>query len=106
MRVLLDENLNWRLKRDLPGHDVESVPLLGWAGIQNGALLRNAVENGFDVLTTMDSNVVHQQDLPVHSIAVIVLRARSNRLKDTQPLMPAVLQALPNAAKGARTIIE
>jgi len=31
MRVLLDENLNWRLKRDLPGHEVESVPLLGWA---------------------------------------------------------------------------
>jgi hypothetical protein len=29
MRVLLEENLNWRLKRDLPGHEVESVPLLG-----------------------------------------------------------------------------
>ena len=63
MRVLLDENLNWRLKRDLPGHDVESVPLLGWAGIQNGVLLRKAVESGFDVLMTMDSNMVHQQDL-------------------------------------------
>jgi predicted nuclease of predicted toxin-antitoxin system len=63
MRVLLDENLNWRLKRDLPGHEVESVPLLGWAGIQNGALLHKAVESGFDVLVTMDSNMVHQQDL-------------------------------------------
>jgi predicted nuclease of predicted toxin-antitoxin system len=31
MRILLDENLNWRLKRDLPGHEVESVPLIGWA---------------------------------------------------------------------------
>jgi predicted nuclease of predicted toxin-antitoxin system len=106
MRVLLDENLNWRLKRDLPGHDVESVPLLGWAGIQNGALLQKAVENGFDILVTMDSNMVHQQDLAVHAIAVIVLRACSNRLEDTRPLMPAVLQALPHAAKGVRTIIE
>src|ERR1039458_10875758 len=106
MRVLLDENLNWRLKRDLPGHEVESVPLLGWAGIQNGALLRRAVESGFDILITMDSNMVQQQDLPTYPIAVLVLRARSNRLQDTRPLMSAVLQALPQAPKGARTIIE
>jgi len=102
----LDENLNWRLKRDLPGHAVESVPLLGWAGIENGALLRKAVESGFEVLVTMDSNMVHQQDLPAYPIAVLVLQARSNRLQDTRPLMSAVLQALPHAPKGARTIIE
>jgi predicted nuclease of predicted toxin-antitoxin system len=106
MRVLLDENLNWRLKRELPGHEVESVPLLGWAGIQNGALLRKAVENGFDVLVTMDSNMVHQQDLSAHAIADVVLRARSNRLEDTRPLMSAVLQALAHAPKGAATMIE
>jgi predicted nuclease of predicted toxin-antitoxin system len=106
MRILLDENLNWRLKRDLPGHEVESVPLLGWAGIQNGALLRKAVESGFDVLITMDSNMVHQQDILSHAIAILVLRARSNRLADTRSLMPAVLQALPQAPKGERTIIE
>jgi len=106
MRVLLDENLNWRLKRDLPGHEVESVPLLGWAGIQNGALLRKAAENGFDVLVTMDSNMVHQQNLPIQSIAVIVLRAPSNRLADTQPLMSKVMQALQNLRKGTLTIIE
>ncbi len=29
MRILLDENLDWRLRRDLPGYHVESVPLLG-----------------------------------------------------------------------------
>jgi hypothetical protein len=69
-------------------------------------LLRKAVETNFDVLVTMDSNMVHQQDLSVHPIAVIVLRARSNRLEDTRPLMPAVLQALAHAPKGARTIIE
>ena|ERR1700734_1651723 len=106
MRVLLDENLNWRLKRDLPGHDVESVPLLGWAGIQNGDLLRKAAENGFDVLMTMDSNMVYQQNFPIQSIAVIVLRAPSNRLVDTQPLMSQVMRALPNLQKGTLTVIE
>src|SRR5438046_5513937 len=53
MRILLDENLDWRLRRDLPGHETESVPLIGWAGIQNGELLRKAVEEGFEVLVTM-----------------------------------------------------
>jgi predicted nuclease of predicted toxin-antitoxin system len=106
MRVLLDENLDWRLKQDLPGHQVESVPQLGWAGIQNGALLRKAVATGFDVLITMDSNMVYQQDLGAHPITVIVLRARSNRLAETRPLMAAVFQALPQAPKGQLTIIE
>jgi len=53
----LDENLDWRLRRDLPGHSVESVPLIGWAGLKNGALLKGA-EQRFDVLVTMDSNPV------------------------------------------------
>ena len=61
MRILLDENLDWRLRRDLPEHQVESVPLLGWAGIQNGELLQKAVEAGFDVPVTMDGNMLHQQ---------------------------------------------
>jgi uncharacterized protein (DUF433 family) len=44
MRILLDENLDWRLGGDLPGHQIESVPLIGWAGIQNGELLAKAAE--------------------------------------------------------------
>jgi len=35
MRLLLDENLDWLLSLDLLGHQVESVPLIGWAGIEN-----------------------------------------------------------------------
>jgi hypothetical protein len=53
MRLPLDENLDWRLRRDLMNHQMESVPLIGWAGIENGELLRKAVEAGFEVLVTM-----------------------------------------------------
>ena len=34
MRILLDENLDWRLRRDLSEHQVESVLLLDWAGFR------------------------------------------------------------------------
>jgi len=46
MRLLLDENLDWRLRRLLPGHAVESVPLIGWAGIQNGEPFKFGMRNG------------------------------------------------------------
>jgi predicted nuclease of predicted toxin-antitoxin system len=103
MRLLLDENLDWRLQVDLPAHQVESVPLIGWAGIENGELLRKAVEAGFDVLITMDSGMVNQQKIERYAIAVVALRAASNRLADTRPLMPALLGLLSQMEPGTVT---
>lgn len=105
MRILLDENLDWRLRRLLPGHVVDTVAYIGWSGIKNGVLLRRAVETGYEVLLTMDANMPYQQDLSVHGIAVIALRAPTNRLADTAPLMPAVLTCLPTVVVGKVTCI-
>jgi hypothetical protein len=85
LRILLDENLDWRLRRDLASHAVESVPLIAWAGLNNGELLAEASKR-FDVLLTMDSAMAHQQDLTRFRIVVIALKAPSNRLSDTQPI--------------------
>jgi hypothetical protein len=46
MRLLLDENLDWQLRRDLAAHHVDSVPLIGWAGIENGELLKKRSKLG------------------------------------------------------------
>jgi hypothetical protein len=105
MRILLDENLDWRLGRDLPGHETKSVPLIGWPGIENGELLRKAVKSGFDVLITMDNNMVHQQNIGGLRIAIVALKARSNRLADTQPLMPELLKLLPQMRPGTITFL-
>jgi hypothetical protein len=93
------------LRRDLPGHVVDSVPLIGCAGIQNGELLARAATE-FDVLITMDGSLPKQQNLARHKIAVIGLRASSNRLADTRPLMPKVLTALSKLQAGKIFIIE
>lgn len=93
MRILLDENLNWRLERFLPGHEVKSVPRLGWAGLKNGKLLARA-QKDFDVLITMDGSMASQQNLARLRLAIVALRARSNRLEDTSPLIPKVLPTL------------
>jgi predicted nuclease of predicted toxin-antitoxin system len=106
MRILLDENLDWRLSRDLLGHEVESVQRQGWAGIQNGVSLKKAEETGVEVLITMDGNMTFQPNLVDHRLKIVVLRARSNRLADTIPLTPKILQILPNIENGTVTVIE
>ena len=105
MRVLLDENLDWRLSRSLLGHEVHSIPRIGWSGIKNGALLSRAQAEGFEVLITMDGSLSFQQNIPRFRLALIVLKAPSNRLADTQPLMPAVLAALPQIQPGTCTTV-
>ena len=105
MRLLLDENLDWRLRRELVAHHVDSVPRIGWAGIENGELLKKAVEAGFNALITMDSNMVHHQNLAKYPIAVVALRAASNRLADTRPLMPPLLALLPHIKSGTVTFL-
>jgi hypothetical protein len=38
MRVLLDECVDWRLSRDLIGHEVKTARQMGWTTIKNGEL--------------------------------------------------------------------
>jgi hypothetical protein len=48
--VFLGECIDWRLARDIVGDDVKTARQMGWATIQNGALLTLASQH-FDVLS-------------------------------------------------------
>jgi predicted nuclease of predicted toxin-antitoxin system len=104
VRVLLDECLPRRLKRDLVGHDVRTVPEMGWASRRNTELPRLA-EREFDAFLTVDRKLQHQEKLSAFKIAVIVLVARSNTLRDLQPLIAKVLEALPKTKLGEATVV-
>jgi hypothetical protein len=60
VKVLLDECVDWRLARDIVGHDVKTARQMGWATIKNGELLALAA-NHFDVFVTVDRNLSFQQ---------------------------------------------
>jgi hypothetical protein len=49
--------------------------------------------------------MVHQQSIGKYNIAVVALRARSNRLADTRPLMAELLKLLPNLRPGTVTLL-
>jgi hypothetical protein len=53
----------------------------------------------------MDTGLAYQQKVVNHSIAIVVLRAPSNRLADTRPLIPKLLSNLENIAPGTITTI-
>lgn len=102
MKILLDECIDRRLAKDIEDHEIVTVPQAGWAGIQNGELLRRAQEQ-FDVFVTVDRNLSFQQHLPQFSIAVIVLQSSTNRLKDLRPLVPQLQRIVRTAPKGQVT---
>lgn len=99
MKLLLDECVDWRLSREIAGHEVKTAHQMGWSTIRNGELLRLA-EKEFDVFVTVDRNLSFQQNLPAFAIAVVVLRARSNRLADLRRLVPELLASIPTAKTG------
>ena len=100
MKVFVDECVDWRLARDIAGHEVKTARQMGWSTVKNGELLTLAAKE-FDVFVTVDRNLSFQQNLPAFSIAVIVLRAPSNRLADLKPLIPGLLACISGAKKGA-----
>jgi predicted nuclease of predicted toxin-antitoxin system len=94
VKLLLDENLPHQLRHELPGHDCFTVAFMGWAGVENGALLARAADAGFDALLTKDANLQYEQNLTELPIAVVIVRAASNDLDDLRPLIPSLLNAL------------
>lgn len=99
MRLLLDECVAWRFAVDVAGHDVKTVPDMGWATIKNGELLALA-ERVFDAFVTVDRNLALQQNLSRFDIVPVILRARTSRLADLRPLVPTLLGALTSARRG------
>jgi hypothetical protein len=84
--------------------NVRTVADQGWSGISNGQLLALASVE-FDVFVTVDRNLPFQQHLPKFDIAVILLRARTNRIVDVIALVPELVSVMPNAKPGVVTSI-
>lgn len=99
MRNLLDECVPSRLRRELSGHDVRTVPEMGWAAKETGQLLALAA-SAFDVFMTADQKLSYQQNVAKLDIAVIVLVARRTKIEFLRPLMPDVQQALTEIRSG------
>ena len=94
MRVLLDENVDRRLRPLFDNaFEVITVTEHGWGGLTNGELL-NAAQHEFDVMVTMDRNMQYQQNLPAYNLGIVLITARSNQRQDIEAAMPQVNRAI------------
>jgi hypothetical protein len=87
LRVLLHECVDGTLSRGIAGHEAKIARQTGWTTIEIGELLALSSEH-FDAFVTVDRNLPLQQNLGSVPIAIIVLRAPTNRLADLRPLVP------------------
>jgi predicted nuclease of predicted toxin-antitoxin system len=99
MRILLDACVPRRLGNELPGHEVRTVPEMGWADLDDGPLL-DAMAGLFDALVTVDKNLPKQQRVQNRLFGIVVLRAKTNRLADLLPLVAALRAALEELRPG------
>ena len=101
MKILIDECLPDELKESVAamGHECETVRRAGYGSKKNGELLMLA-EGQWDVLLTSDRNIKYQQNMTGRSVSILILRAKSNRMKDLLPLMPACGEALLSVQPG------
>ena len=77
MRILFDQGVPAPLSRHLAGHEVDTVFQRGWSELDNGALLNQAEEDGYQLLVTTDQHLRYQQNLSGRQLATMVLLAAS-----------------------------
>ncbi len=100
MKLLLDECMPRKLKREFAGHQVLTVDDAGLKGLKNGELLRTAVAQNFDALLTVDKNLPYQQNMQNSGMAILVMSAKGNTYEILKPLIPKVIQALKTIKSG------
>ena len=101
MKILLDECVPKAIKHSLSvdGHECFTVPEAGFAGKTNGELLLLA-ENRYEVFVTLDKGVQFQQKVAGRTFGIVLIRAKSSRVADILPHIPACLIAIRSIRPG------
>ena len=89
MKILLDECVTKRLKKHLEEFEVFTVRELGLSGIKNGKLMTYCVENSFDILLTIDKNLMFQQNLDKYPITIVVLNSLTSKIEELVTFLPS-----------------
>ena len=103
-RILFDENMPRKLRRDLPEFVIRTAQEEGWSSFKNGALLSRAT-GAFDVLVTIDQNLRHQQNVARLTFGVVVIEAPDTRLVHLRPLVPKIRKAITEVLPGEVIVV-
>ena len=106
MKILLDECVNKRLKSHLSGFEIYTVNEMKWCGVKNGKLMSLCVTNQFDIILTIDKNIIHQQNIEKYPLAIVVLNVSTSKMEELQLFIPSFLKQIHHFEKKRVYIID
>ncbi len=106
MKILLDECITKKLKTFLKNHEVYTVSDMRWNGLFNGKLMTKCVENSFDILLTIDKNILYQQTINKYNVTIVVFNARNSKVSSLIPFLPSFEKNVYSYGKGKLYTIE
>lgn len=106
MKILLDECVTKRLKKYLDTFDVFTVRELNLGGTKNGKLMSFCVENSFDILLTIDKNLMYQQNLEKYPVTIVVLNCQTSKIEELVTFLPTFKSQLNTFKKHKAYIVD
>jgi predicted nuclease of predicted toxin-antitoxin system len=106
MKILLDECVTKKLKSHLSGFEVYTVNEMRWSGVKNGKLMSLSIANQFDIILTIDKNMIHQQNIEKYPITIVVFDTPTSKIEEIVLFIPSFLNQIHHLAKHKAYIIE
>ena len=103
-RVLFDENMPRKLRRDLGEFFVRTAQEQGWSSFKNGALL-SVLSGSFDVFVTIDQRMRYQQNMTRFAVGIVVIELPDTRLIHLRALVPELRAAIEQVKPGEVIIV-
>ncbi|MFY8004083.1 MAG: DUF5615 family PIN-like protein [Chitinophagaceae bacterium] len=105
MKILLDECVTKRLKKYFDDAEVYTVSELGLSGIKNGKLMSYCAANKFDILLTIDKNLMFQQNLEKYAVTIVVINCLTSKLEEILTFLPSLKAKLNSLEKSKAYLI-
>ena len=105
MKILLDECVTKLLKKHLSSFEVFTVRELGLGGIKNGKLMAYCAENDFDILLTIDKNLMFQQNLEKYPVSIVVLNCVTSKIDELITFLPSFFTQIKEMKKHTDYLI-
>ena len=106
MKILLDECITKRLKPHLSEFEVFTVSEMKWNGIKNGKLMALCTDNNFQLLLTIDKNLMFQQNLDKYELTIAVFNCLTSKLEELVLFVPSFKSQVNRLEKHKAYIIE
>ena len=106
MKVLLDECVTKRLKSHLKDFEVYTVVEMRWSGVKNGELMSLCVDHQFDIILTIDKNIMFQQNIEKYPITIVVFNSSTSKLEELILFISTFLKQIHHFEKNRAYIIE